>query len=402
MKKILVLTYLFTTSLFAQMTFDYDSMAVVRNAKGKAKIERVTLTHLISPTHFDGLYFKIVEGKSDEAISFDNASSELLLKATTTYFHLMKARDYFINTVKSDYVKNMEKITVRVDIQNKFHALGHFAHDNNSPQFNNALTIPAGEGFPSRGVAPWGMEIWFAPSKSIHRSEVNFIGNDASMKALFENFRKQTHMVSLSRFLAGLVNKSVFSHGFNLQESFRLFGSSLIVEASYQTMDDLVNLFGRKRFHLESALVPEIIYHEYSHAALSDELVLSHSTAVIEGMADIFAGLIGKTPKLASKIKRYNTFSGKNAKMKQAYKTQFESGDYANADFLFGILWSLIDIVGEEKAPSFFYEMRSKIKTSSSIKKEFIEAVLQTCEERCERPFEQRIEILKLLDSRKI
>lgn len=386
---------------FAQMTFEYDSMAVVRNNKGRAKVERVTLTHLVSTTHFDGVHFKIVEGKSNEAISF-TSSPELLLKATTTYHHLMKARDYFVDNIKSDFVKKLDKITVRVDIQNKFHALGHFAHDNNSPQFNNALTIPAGEGFPSRGISPWGIEVWFAPAKSIHRSEVNFIGNDASMKVLFENFRKQTHMVSLSRFLGGLVNNTIYPNGFDLSSTFRLFGSSLIVEAGYQTMDELTELFGRKRFHLESALVPEIIYHEFAHVALSDHLVLSHSSAVIEGMADIFAGLIGNTPQLAMKIKRYNTFSGKNAKMKQIYKTQFETGDYANADFLFGILWSLIDVIGEEKAPLFFYELRTKIKTSSSIKKEFIEALLATCKDKCERPFEQRVEILRLLDSRRI
>ncbi len=73
------------------------------------------------------------------------------------------------------------------------------------------------------------------------------------------------------------------------------------------------------------ALVPEIIYHEYAHIALSDSLELTHSTAVIEGMADFFAGKIGGNHKLAMHIKKHNTFSGKNAKRKQQYMAQFET-----------------------------------------------------------------------------
>src|SRR5690606_1307067 len=131
------------------------------------------------------------------------------------------------------------------------------------------------------------------------RSEIDMKNGDASMKVLLENFRKQSHMQTLSRFLVGLINKNLFPQGVDVNSVFRTFGSSLMIELGYQTMDELTYLLGRKYFHLDSALVPEIIYHEYSHVALSDHLVLSHSTAVIEGMADIFAGFIGNTSKLA-------------------------------------------------------------------------------------------------------
>src|SRR5690606_31722306 len=123
------------------------------------------------------------------------------------------ARDYFVNEIKSEYVKNLPQITVRIDLTNVFHEIGHFANDNKDPQFNNALTIPEGEGYPAHGIEPWGKEIWFRPSKTISRSEVNFKGGDTSMKMVLENFRKQTHMSTLSRFIVGLINKNVFPRG---------------------------------------------------------------------------------------------------------------------------------------------------------------------------------------------
>lgn len=397
----LLLTFFFVSSGFAQMTFNHEELAVVRKTNGKATIKKVELTHLISPISFDGLHFKIVKAKSNEAIRFDDPDPEILLKASTTYYHLMRARDYFVNTIKSDYVKNLPKIIVRIDLTNVFHEIGHFANDNKDPQYNNALTIPEGEGYPKHNIEPWEKEIWFRPAKTIKRSEVNFKGGDTSMKVVLENFRKQTHMSSLNRFIVGLINKTVFPEGVDFSSVFRTFGSSLMVEVGYQTMDELANIFGRKKFRLDSALVPEIIYHEFSHVALSDYLVLSHSTAVIEGMADVFAGFIGNTSKLALKIKKYNTFSGKNAKRKQAYMTQFETTDYANADFVFGMLWSLTPIIGE-KTPEFIYAMRTKLTTNASIRRELIDSILDTCRERCEEPFEQRVRILNMLNSKGI
>lgn len=401
MKIFLLLTFIFSTSAIAQMTFEHKSFAVVRKSNGKSQVQSVTLTHLISNQSFDGLYFKVVKGKSDEAISFLDNDPQTLLKASTVYFHLMKARDYFINKLNSEYVKKLDKVVVRIDIINMFHEYAHFAHENKDPQYNNALTIPEGEEYAEYDIKSWGKEIWFRPSKTIHRRDIDMKNGDASMKVLLENFRKQSHMQTLSRFLVGLINKNLFPQGVDVNSVFRTFGSSLMIELGYQTMDELTYLLGRKYFHLDSALVPEIIYHEYSHVALSDHLVLSHSTAVIEGMADIFAGFIGNSSKLALKIKKYNTFSGKNAKRKQAYMTQFETTDYANSDFVFGVLWSLQDVLGDE-TPEFLYSMRTKLTTNASIRVELIDAILNTCREKCSSPFESRVKILDMLNSKGI
>jgi hypothetical protein len=394
--------FLIATSFAQARTF----RAVVRTESNQAKEEQVLLQDLESKTSFDGTHFKLVKGKSEEAIRFD-ADEALVFRAATTYYHLTKARNYFINHVRSQFVTNSGKMVIRLDHTNQFSELGHFAHDNMDPQFNNALTVPGGKGMSSRGVKPWETEIWFRPTKKIHISDLN-TNNLANQefKVLMRGFRNQIHMQSLQKFMMGAVQVGVLgataNNPFSLDNIVRTAGSSLIMEFGYQFIDPISKATSRKWYWLDTALIPEIIYHEYAHAALSDHLVLSHSTAVIEGMADFFAGQIAGSPKLAKHIKKYNTYNGKNAKRKQDYIIQFEMGEYANTDFVFGMLWEIKNILGEEKGEKFMFALRKKITTNSAIRKELIEGILDTCEEICDQPFVDKLQILKALNLRKI
>ena len=406
MKNLMLLLALFliATSFAQARTF----RAVVRTENNQAKEENVVLQDLESKTSFDGMHFKIVKGKSDEAIKFDDADEALVFRAATSYYHLTLARNYFINHVRSEYVPQYGKMIIRLDHTNQFSELGHFAHDNMDQQFNNALTVPGGKGMTSRGVKPWETEIWFRPMKRVHISELN-TNNLANQEfqVLMRGFRNQIHMQSLQKFMMGAVQVMVNGtnsnmNPFSLDNIMRTAGSSLIMEFGYQFIDPISKATSRKWYWLDTALIPEIIYHEYSHAALADHLVLSHSTAVIEGMADFFAGQIAGSPKLAKHIKKYNTFNGKNAKRKQDYMIQFEMGEYANTDFVFGMLWEIKNILGEEKGEKFMFALRKKITTNSAIRKELIEGILDTCDEICDQPFVDKIQILKALNLRGI
>ncbi len=403
MKSLILLTIMVLLSM--SYTEARTFRVITRTESHRAHEEEVELENLISDTSFDGKYFKIVKGKSSEAIAFD-APKDLTFRAATTYFHLTKARNYFINHVKSSFVSQSEKITVRIEHTNQFSELGHFAHDNLDPQFNNALTIPAGTGLSSRGIQPWGTEIWFRPQKKVHISDLN-VNNLQSQefKVLMRGFRNQIHMQSLQRFLASSISILIAGgtpHPFSPDNFMRTAGSSVIMEFGYQFYDPIAKATSRKWYWLDTALVPEIIYHEYSHAALSDKLELSHSTAIIEGMADFFAGQISGSPKLAKHIKKYNTFNGKNAKRKQDYMIQFEMGDYANTDFVFGLLWEVKNILGQEQGEAFMYELRNTITTNSTIRGELVEGLIKTCEKVCKDPFNDKIIILKALNSRGI
>lgn len=402
MKTNLIITTLLLTNITLASAFEHRTEVVTRNDKNKPVVEEVVLENLVSTESFDGEYFKIVKGKSEEAIRFD-APEELSFRAATAYYHLTKARSYFVNKVKSEYAASLPKMTIRIEHTNQFSELGHFAHDNLEPQYNNALTIPAGEGLASRGVKPWGMEIWFRPSKKVHLRDLNTnnLGN-VEFHVLMTKFRNQIHMQSLQRFITQLVIAVTVSGSESLSTDalIRTAGSSILMEAGYQFYEPINRFFTRKWYWLDSALVPEIIYHEYAHAALSDHLVLSHSTATIEGMADFFAGQIADSPTLAKKIKKYNTYNGKDATKKQSYMLQFEATAYANTDFVFGMLWELKNILGEEKGEAFMFELRKKITTNSSIRGELIEGILNTCDEVCESPFVDKLRILKALNLR--
>jgi hypothetical protein len=254
-------------------------------------------------------------------------------------------------------------------------------------------------------VKGWDTEIWFRPVKRIHLNDLKV--NDLASRefqVLVKSYRSQIHMQSFQRFLSQVVSATIndTASSLSLESLIRTAGASVIMEAGYQFFDPITKLFTRKWYHLDTAMVPEIIYHEYSHVALSDHLVLSHSTAIIEGMADFFAGQIANSPELATHIKKYNTYNGKDAENKKAYRIQFETTDYANTDFVFGLLWEMKKIVGEDKGEAFMYELRKKLTTDGTIKVQLIEGILQTCDERCTTPFVDKLRILKALNLKNI
>jgi hypothetical protein len=400
MKTLLVFTLIIPFISLAQVT-QRSFEALIRNDNKDPEIAHVVLTDLISNDSFDGENFKIVKGKSDEAIKFD-ADPSLIFRAATAYYHLTKARSYFVEKLKSEHVLKLGKLVVRIEHTNQFSELGHFANDNLDPQYNNALTVPGGKGLASRGVKPWGTEIWFRPAKKIHLRELKTNNLEAQeINVLLGAFRNQVHMQSLQRFLSSVVlafTQEGAPSPFAMENLIRTVGSSLIMEAGYQFIDPISKIFSRKWYWLDTALIPEIIYHEYAHAALSDYLILSHSTAIIEGMADYFAGKIADSPKLAMHIKKYNTYNGKNAKNKKEYMIQFEMSDYANTDFVFGLLWEMGRILGDEKGDLFMFELRKKLTTNSNIRSDLVEGILGTCDELCGTPFVDKIQMLKALN----
>lgn len=394
--KILLTTLILFTQFNNVHAGELKRRAVIRDEDYKAIIAEVPLTDLTSDVGYEGKYFKIVNGKDNEAIRFDD-SEELQLKAATTYYHLNKARQYFVTVAKSGYVETLPKIIVRIDLKNVFNEIGHFAHDNLNPQFNNALTVPAGNGYPTKNIPSWETEIWFRPSKEIHIKEFQGTVETASIKPSLAVFRNQTHMTNLNQFMISLFGGSV-----DPSNMMRMAGSSLMMEFVYQTSDIASNFFSRKIYRLDSALVPEIIYHEFSHVALSNHMELTHSTPVNEGMADYFAGKIANSKMLALKIKDYNLFNGKKVRKKQQYNMAFERGDYANADFVFGLLWNIGTTVGEDVEVQFMNTMASKLETNATIREDLLNASLETCKEVCKTPLNDRLRLYKFYNAKNL
>lgn len=397
MKALIILSFsLISFSIFAQ-----EFIVVERSDKNKQVFKKVLITDLNSSSSFEGNYFKIVEGKGSNAVSF-SAEENLRLKAATVYHHLTKARSYFVDKLGSQYVSNLEQITIRLDLSNQFSELGHFTHDQYGPQFNNALTVPEGQGLSSKNVKPWGKEIWFRPSKKVHLSTLNIKDKTQDLEGIMTRFRGQVHMQTFQKFLSQLVLSLSSDHFvFDNDSALRTVGATLFLEMAYRSQDTVNYALARKWYWLDSALVPEIIYHEYAHIALSDSLQLTHSTPIIEGMADYFAGKIANSSELAKKIKRFNTFNGKDAKKSTDYRIEFERNEWANTDFVFGLLWQVGEVVGTNK-DSFMYELRDEITTDSSIRGQLVQGLLNTCRSFCDDAFNKRIQILKLLHGKKL
>ena len=306
--KLITIIYIFflTNEVFASMI---KKDALVRDENFNPVVKQVLLTDLTSESSFEGVHFKIVQGKSDEAIRFDSDMATQL-KAATVYFHLTKAYRFFVDTVKSQYVKNLPQIIVRLELTNVFNEVGHFANDNLDPQFNNALSIPAGVGYEPKDIKPWGMEIWFRPVKEIDLSEMDNSGTNQDLKAIIKYFRNQIHMGNLQTLITSIIYSKASNTSIDHSKLVRLLGTSILTEMVYQFSGAAAQLFAQNIYKLDSAMVPEIIYHEFSHIALSDHLQLTHSSPVNEGLADYFAGKIANSTKLATQIKEYNLFDG--------------------------------------------------------------------------------------------
>lgn len=394
MKFNILIALAFTTFINTSSAFETEVNAVVRDEKFKPTIAKVTIKDLFNLDSFEGSHFKIVEGTSDEAIKMDNEDSDLVLKAATTYYHLTKARDYFVNDLNSEYVAGIEQLTIRINIQNKFNQVGHFAHPEQDPQYNNAVTIPPGDGYAPANIAAWNTEIWFRPVKEVHVRDLNGgLGNNGQIDAIFKQFRQQTNRTNFQKFLVTALGSDTDI----ISALIRTAGSSVLLEIIYRFRNPINYVFSRKNYFLDAALVPEIIYHEYAHVALSDELSISVSTPVNEGMADYFASQIAESSKLASKIKEYSVFVPKKGEDDLQYNPMNESNRYANDDFTFGLLYQMNQEIGEnENVPALFYEARKNFESGDKIIDGMLRGLLQACRTHCRNKFDSRLKILRV------
>jgi hypothetical protein len=354
---------------------------------------------LESNNSFDGKYFKVVAGKNKEAVSFDVEDKELLVRAATAYYHLNAARDFWVSKMESKSAEQLAKITVRLDIRNQFDELGHFANDNRSPQFNNALSIPNGETpewVPADKQDKWGKEIWFRPKKVILTKELGPMGPNPLTVSLLALEKP------LIDYTAGQFNVRIMEQIFYPayvtaplhQDLIRYAGTYALMKVIIWGSKHADPLFVQKYFYLDTAMVPEIAYHEYAHIVLSDHLEMSHSTPVNEGMADYFAAVQSKHRKIYAKVGGHSNAASKDTQDKQKYTHWDESNRNATSDFTLSVLWDVREALGEEIGDKVVYQARTYLKTNSStISDGLLRALLQACEVKCESPRRDKLKL---------
>lgn len=356
------------------------------------------LEDLTSEDSFEGKHFKIVLKKSNDAILLDDP--EYALKAANVYYHLTKARKFWTDSLGSDYVKNMPQMTVRLDITNQFSKLAHFKNDNLPAQYNNAFTVPGGKTpdfLPPEKQDQWGMEIWFSPMKKI---EVRELAEDNGVNPLEANMAQLQGPVV--NYTINSFSQSALNHIFypSYQTSsfwemaVRHAGTLALTYGVVEATRHMDKLFMDKYYYLDTAMIPEVIYHEFAHAALSDELEPTHATAVIEGMADYFATLTAGTTDMYRMIKKFSNNMEKDALNKELYHPYLESSWNATGDFALSLLWKVKDDLdrpalkkrlGEDFPSKLVFKAAKYLDTqSATLGKDLPRALMNSCKDVCD------------------
>lgn len=313
-----------------------------RSGKHGYFFKKENLKDLYCGKGFEGKYFKVVYKKENKAVAFD-ANPELVRRAANVYYHLTKARDFWVNEIKSKYVSEKKQITVRIQITNGFSRIAHFANDEQIVNNNNAWTIPAGR-TPhwAENQEVWGQEIWFSPMKRVEsRRLVTSNGNNPLAQAA------ETIKVPIYNYTQNSLTFEILDHlAYPAYQSTTLLetigihaGVGIVMFGTVELTRKLDKLFMDKYFYLDTAMIPEVIYHEFCHVALSDNLNPVHSVPVIEGMADYFATRIAKLDKMYNSIEDFSTNAYKNARNKKFYHPGYEHENNADSDFTLSVLW---------------------------------------------------------------
>lgn len=354
---------------------------------------------LESSTSFDGKYFKIVQGKTSDPVQFDEKDPEVIKKAATAYYHLNLARKFWVEEMGSETALAQPKITVRIDIKNQYDDLGHFAHDNKTPQYNNALSVPEGktpEWVPAEKQDEWGKEIWFRPKKLILTKELGSMGPnpaEATLMALERPLINYTRGQLNIRLMEEIFYPAYVTRPLH-EDLLRYAGTIAMMKVILHGSRHADPLFLDKYYYLDTAMVPEIAYHEYAHIVLSDNLGMSHSTPVNEGLADYFAAIQSKKRKIYAKVPGHSNSASKDTQEKRKYSHWDESNRNASSDFVLSVLWDVRETLGEEVGDKVVYESRKFLKTeSSTISEGLLRAILMACDLKCERPRRDKMKL---------
>lgn len=356
------------------------------------------LENLESANSFDGKHFKIVLGKSNDAVLFSE-KEELKLKAATVYYHLTEARKFWTEYMKSEVAAKLPKLTIRLELKNQFDELGHYANDARSPQFNNALSIPEGETpewVPAGKQDKWGKEIWYRPMKSIPTKDLGPMGPNpltvglmALERPLISYYQNQFNQRLMEQFFyPAYVTRPLH------EELIRYAGTFALMKVIMWGSKYADPLFIEKYYYLDTAMVPEITYHEYAHVVLSDHLKMSHSTPVNEGMADYFAAVQSGKRKVYAKVGGYSNAASKDTQEKRKYTHWDESNRNATADFTLSVLWDVRETLGDEIGDKVVYEARNYLTTeNSTISHGLLRAILNACDKVCEKPRRDKLKL---------
>lgn len=336
MKPLLILILL-TSSL---NVFSSELAVNVRDQKKK-----LTTLSVSVPTKEDGTaetdHFSVHKGESELPLDLRELSETEKKKAGTVLYHLAVARKYFSEVLGSEFVSTLPTLTVRIEMPKPYNENLHFLSEATEEEFNNALTIPASGNKALASVTKWGTEIWFRPMKAIE------INNPVYQVMDQVDRMDPTAVVGpvIDREVTDLASQAAITGSFSSVDYLGSLSQILFTVGALEVLPKVVK-FATKSIkseaYLDTALIPEVIYHEFSHVALSDFISVRKSTPLNEGMANYFAAVINDSAKIAAHNGEASKNVGAyNGASKEMYNSVLETKASGQTNFVFSYLWRI-------------------------------------------------------------
>jgi hypothetical protein len=384
-------------ALWIPSTWAQTFVVVDRDEKGDLIQRGVELPNLAGREAFIGRNFIIVKGGEKTPIGFTEGADEgLNLRAATAYYHLEKAKAYLdakaATTPQLAPLRSAVRypIVVRIEMTLPYSSASHWVTDG-SESFNNSLAIAASDSNRGKEIAPWGQELWFYKQKKITRSgstnQVFTVLNQRSFKNMMLQQMTYPEMVSIGQKLS-------FGETPFWPAHIASVGTSLLVSEALMPFLQLVTRPFKTPFSIDTGMIPEVIYHEFSHLVFSERLGLFQPRSVVEGYPNFFAYQASGVRDLNARAKKFvKGVASKRAKSKEGYSMMVDqAGLYAaTGSFMYSLLYRLEQAFGPEEADAILYGATEFLDRSSDVRMDFTRAVLMSIQRHSKNPITQAL-----------
>lgn len=394
--------FLFTLILFTQYTYAVDMNALVnaRNEEHELVPTEVVLTDLLDEEKLEGTFFKIVSKSTNEVIKLEPFSDDkVLMRARNVYYHLTKAKRFFENIG----FKQNEQIIIRIGIKDKFSKVAHFkkvAKDEEeqlpNSSYNNAHTYMGGAA--EDGVLAWGKEIWFRDPKVIDFTDEQIERTKKTMREQIPNANKFNFNTLINNIIYATISGNPKQYFKSSGETLAInYGTNMVIR---YIVPEITMALADKSWFIDMAMIPEVVYHEYSHYVMSDFLPPVINKPIMEGFSDFFSTQITNNAKIAADLSEFgNNILERNAKNNINYQANFDN----DSDLMLGqgtafvlstltLLNTYIDErMGEGSFVKILYKSRKHLTINSSISKDLSNAIIR------EVPFQYRFGVMSIL-----
>jgi hypothetical protein len=349
------------------------TMPVIVRSQGQLVPDRQELTDLTSDSAFDGRYFKVVHAQDETPIAFTNSDSQVVLRAATAYFYMTRAREAYLKLL-GDQPQLSRKMTIRIDQDKDYSEVTHFSHQ---AVKNGALSIDASDPRDALDGLQWDPETWFFVAEKTRfaaGAEIGTAINSPEFKEqLLFGLLQQDATTSAQDILA---NRFYFEpHLYSVAVTFGLSELLPIV------LDQAVRHI-KTTVYVDTAMIPEIIIHEYGHHALGPWFGFKQRTHLVEGYPNYFAGKILGLVRLQDHAGPYSSgYAPRRGDSGAKYSLDEEYGpDAATSSFVFTLLNDLDAALGD-RGQAVVIRALDYIDRSSTLKPDFENAVMRAVSE---------------------